>query len=50
MTRTVDDVERDIEDLKAANPQWRTDGVVLALITEYMKEKNGLQSKISNAG
>ena len=48
MSRTVAQIETEIQAIKDANPNWVTDAGVKALITELMKEKNLLKGKLTS--
>ena len=45
MSRTVAQIETEIQAIKDANHNWITRADIIALITELMKEKNLLSGK-----
>jgi hypothetical protein len=42
MSKTVAEIEIEIQAIKVANPDWITRPDIIALITEFMKEKNNI--------
>lgn len=42
MSRSIIDVEAEIKAIKDANPNWITNAVDKALVTELMKERNNM--------
>ena len=48
MSRTVAQIETEIQAIEDANPDWVTRADIIALITELMKEKNLLKGKLTS--
>jgi hypothetical protein len=44
MSRTIADIENDIKEIKASNPDWKTNSVVMSLLTALIQEKNTTQA------